>query len=112
MKIFLTCFAMCIVLLEIASAETGDEMGRRSQPMVDVFIADGSLQCDQGANGVLLEDARKALEEEGVEVQSGIRRHDGKKRIAMCGAPTGQILIFTITAEDVPTAQNLGYTVL
>lgn len=99
MKIFFTCIAMCIFLLSIASADPAS---------MDFFKSDGSLQCDV-AEGLSLDRAREELEAGGVDILGAIKRHDGKKRIAMCGAPTGQILVITIAPPDFEKAGSLGY---
>lgn len=76
--------------------------------MIEIARPDGSLQCG-GGNVILLDEERERLEEGGVSVQGARRRHDGLKRIAMCGAPTGQVLVFEIAITDLEKAEALGY---
>ena len=113
MRIFLTCIAMCIILLSVANAQpasggVGSDQVARMPKMIEIFKPDGSLQCGGGAV-ITLDEAEAELREADVRVQGARKRHDGLKRIAMCGAPTGQILVFEIIIHDWEKAQPLGY---
>lgn len=133
MKVFFACIAICIVLLSIAGAKpavgatapqplaTAEGLGQATslavesvamaEPVdrVEVFKPDGSLQCG-GGDIVSLADARDDLEDAGVRVYSAQKRHDGRKRIAKCGAPTGQILVFEIAGKDLDKARGQGFS--
>lgn len=103
MRIFFTCIAMCIVLLSIASAEAP---ARTS--IMDVSRADGSLQCGAGP-AISLKETIAEVGAAGIAVLDARSAHDGRKRIAMCGAPTGQMHILSISSGDFEAVQALGF---
>lgn len=105
MRIFFTCIAMCIALLSIASADAPTHMASR---FMEVARSDGSLQCGSGS-AVSLEETVTEVKAAGVEVDGARKAHDGHKRIAMCGASTGNIHVLTIRSGHFETAQALGF---
>lgn len=108
MKIFFTCIAMCIALLSIASADAPAHMASR---FMEVARSDGSLQCGSGP-AVSLEETVAEVEAAGVKVDDARKAHDGHKRIAMCGASTGNIHVLTIGTGNFDTVQTLGFEAL
>lgn len=105
MRIFFTCIAMCIVLLSIASAETPQPAGA---DLVEVSRADGSVQCGDGP-AITLAESVAEVEAANIEVFSARTAHDGRKRIAMCGASTGRVHILSIESGDLDRVQGLGF---
>lgn len=105
MRIFFTCIAMCIVLLSIASAEPPKSTDK---DLMDVSRADGSLQCGTGP-AIALGETVAEVEAADVEVFEARSTHDGRKRVAMCGAKTGQVHVLTIESDDFESVQDLGF---
>lgn len=54
----------------------------------------------------------KDLEVAGIEVMERRKGTDGLARIAVCGASTGAINVYTIPREALPAAQALGFRLL
>ena len=108
MKIFFTCIATCIALLSIASTDAPAHM---ASSLMEVARADGSVQCGGGLK-VSLEATVAEVEAVGVNVDSAREAHDGHKRIAMCGASTGNIHVLTIGSGSFETVQALGFEAL
>lgn len=75
---------------------------------VEVFRADGSLQCEPDS-GTPPEVMAAQLTAAGIAVQGSRIGHDGLMRTAVCGAPTGRLNIFRIGGEDLATARTLGF---
>ncbi len=73
---------------------------------IKVFKADGSLQCQQGQK-ISLEEMEKTLQ--GIQVYSRTNQNDGKMRIQMCGAPTGNCNIYEIDRENLEKVLGLGF---
>lgn len=105
MRIFFTCIAMCIVLLSIASAQTP---AHGAEGLMDVSRSDGSLQCGDGP-AITLDETIAEVEAAGVEVFGARSGHDGRKRIAMCGASTGHVHILSIGIDDLEAVEALGF---
>jgi hypothetical protein len=81
------------------------------EPRVQVFKYDGTLQCGLGQE-ISLDDMAKELKGSGIEVLASRKGADGLAHIAVCGASTGAINVFTIRRDVLPAAQKLGYRVL
>ena len=75
---------------------------------IEVYRHDGSRQCEPGS-GTAPADMAEALRSAGVEVHGSRSGHDGLNRAAVCGAPTGNIDIFSIDASDLEAARELGF---
>lgn len=78
---------------------------------VEVYKYDGTLQCGMG-HEIPLEEMTKELETAGIEVLASRKGSDGLAHIAVCGASTGAINVYTITRDDLRTAQRLGFMLL
>lgn len=78
---------------------------------MEVARADGSLQCGSGP-AISLEATVAEVEAAGVEVDGAREAHDGHKRIAACGASTGNIHVLTIGSGHLETVQALGFEAL
>jgi hypothetical protein len=81
------------------------------RPTVEVYKYDGSLQCKRGKE-MALADMAEELTAAGVEVKSSRKGTDGLMHIAMCGASTGRLNVYTIATEALRKAQELGFKLL
>lgn len=81
------------------------------RPEVEVYKYDGSLQCGRGKE-ISPEVMARELTENGVEVKSSRKGSDGRMHIAMCGASNGRLNVYTIPAESLPRARELGFELL
>lgn len=79
--------------------------------LVEVFKYDGSLQCDRG-KALSLEEMAGQLTDKGIEVKASRKGNDGRVRIAMCGASTGRLNVYTIPTAGLPKARELGFELL
>jgi hypothetical protein len=77
----------------------------------DIYMYDGTLQCGAGEE-IPLEKMADALEARGVRVLAKRKGDDGLAHIAVCGASTGAINVFTIEREDLDAARGLGFKLL
>ena len=73
---------------------------------VKVFKADGSLQCGQGQK---IELDKMQSELKGMKIYSKANKNDGKMRIQLCGAPTGNANIYEIDRDQLENALILGF---
>ena len=51
----------------------------------------------------------RRLTENGIEVIASRKGSDGRVHIAMCGASTGRLNVYTIPAGSLPKARELGF---
>lgn len=72
-----------------------------------IFKANGSLQCSQGKS---IEPATMAKELKEIPVYKSSVESDGKMRIQMCGAPTGNVNVFEIDKTNLERALGFGFT--
>jgi len=75
---------------------------------IQVYRHDGSLQCEPDS-GMPLEEMAAELEDAGIEILGSRTGHDDLARMAVCGAPTGNINIFTIDEANLQAARALGF---
>jgi len=78
---------------------------------VEVFMYDGILQCGLGEE-IPIKQMAEALESQGIEALESRKGTDGFMHIAVCGASTGSINIFTIERKDLDAARELGFKLL
>lgn len=78
---------------------------------VEVFMYDGTLQCGQGEE-IPLEQQAELLTAKDIQVLNSRKGADGFPHIAVCGASTGAINIFTIQPDDLAAARELGFSLL
>ncbi|MGV8839595.1 MAG: hypothetical protein ACWA6X_04755 [Bauldia sp.] len=78
---------------------------------VEVYKYDGTLQCGMGQE-IPLETMAAELRAARIEVLSSRKGNDGLMHIAVCGASTGDINIYTIRSVSLPTAIDLGFLLL
>lgn len=78
---------------------------------VEVYRYDGTLQCGLGEE-VSLERMAEDLRAAGIEVIGSRKGTDGLAHIAVCGASTGAINIYTIARESLPAAQAASFRLL
>ncbi len=81
------------------------------KPTVEVYKYDGTLQCNRGKE-IPLSRMAEELSANGIEVKASRKGHDGLARIAVCGASTGNLNVFTIDTKSLPKAQALGFRLL
>lgn len=74
---------------------------------VKVYKSDGSIQCE--SSGAPLEVMVLELSNAGIDVICSQKGHDGLARIAVCGAPTGNLNIYRIQARNLKDAESLGF---
>lgn len=76
------------------------------QTMVAVYKSDGSRQCESG--GVSPETMQTELS----DIQVYAARKDvlrDRMFAAVCGGMTGNVNVYTIAADDLPKAEQLGF---
>lgn len=78
-----------------------------SQPYIKVFKYDDSVQCE--SSGVAPEIMMLELINAGIDVICSQKGHDGLARVAVCGADTGNINVYTIHTANLPDAQSLDF---
>lgn len=78
------------------------------RPTLEVFKYDGTLQCSQGKE-IPLETMAKELTDKGIEVTNSRKGRDGLVHIAVCGASTGSLNVYSISAETLTKAKELGF---
>ena len=76
-------------------------------PTIDVYKGLGRKQCEPG--GETLDTLRAQLTRAGVTPSAASCGTDGLMRIAMCGAGTGDVGIFTVRKADAARAANIGF---
>lgn len=74
---------------------------------VRVYKANGSLQCGQGKR---IDPTTMAKELKEIPVYKSSTENDGKLRIQMCGAPTGNVNVFEIDKTNLERALGFGFT--
>lgn len=82
-----------------------------NRPVVEVYKYDGSLQCGRGKE-MGPETMAKELTRNGIEVKASRKGTDGAMHIAVCGASTGKLNVYTIATEALPKARELGFRLL
>ena len=78
---------------------------------VQVYMYDGTLQCGLG-QAIGVEEMAEKLTGAGIEVLQSGKDTDGLLHIAVCGASTGAINVYTINRDDLAAARRLGFHVL
>lgn len=78
------------------------------QPTVDVYKYDGTLQCGLGKESPLAAMAEE-LAAAGIEVLASRKDKDGLDHIAVCGASTGTINVYTISQAALAMAEQIGF---
>lgn len=81
------------------------------RPTIEVYRYDGSLQCGRGKE-IALADMAQELTAAGIDVVASRKGTDGLLHIAMCGASTGRLNVFTIPTDSLEKAQELGFALL
>lgn len=85
-----------------------DEPAVQAEELIWVLEASGSRQCEGG--GTSLGDSARKLTDSGVDVQEsrcGVRTD--RMYPAVCGGPTGDILLHLIGRESLDAALELGF---
>ncbi len=77
-------------------------------PTIEVYRYDGALQCGLGKEQALEAMATELTAAE-IEVLGSRKAKDGQDHIAVCGASTGAINVYTIPQTDLPMAEQIGF---
>jgi hypothetical protein len=91
---------------EIEEAEIKEAEIKEAE--IKVFKPTGSIQCEPDS-GTPLADMQQALTAAGIDVHAAETTSDGRMYAQVCGAPSGEIHVFSIDAADAAAAANLGY---
>lgn len=78
-----------------------------SAPFVKVFKYDNSTQCAK--DGIALEEMQLELENLGIEVSCAQKGDDGMMRPMVCGASTGKLNVYRISADKISDAVTAGF---
>lgn len=78
------------------------------QPTAEVYKYDGTLQCGLGKEHTLAAMGEE-LTAAGIEVLESRKAKDGLDHIAVCGASTGAINVYTIAQAAVAQAEHIGF---
>jgi hypothetical protein len=76
---------------------------------VQIYKADGSLQCEPFDKAQSLTDMRMELVNAGIDVVASSCGYDGLAHATVCGGATGQINIFRIPEQNLVDAEALGF---
>lgn len=82
------------------------DKGSLNTKKVKVSKADGTLQCGQGKL-IPINQMQKELND--ITVFSSNSQNDGKMRIQVCGAGTGQYNVYEILETDLDKAKAAGF---
>lgn len=74
---------------------------------VRVFKPNGSLQCGQGKS---VDATIMAKDLKDIQIYKTSVENDGKIRIQMCGAPTGNVNVYEIDKTNLESALSLGFS--
>lgn len=75
---------------------------------VEVYKYDGTLQCNQGKE-IPLESMAEELTAKNIKVQASRKGKDGLVHIMVCGASTGNLNVYSIDADSLAAAKELGF---
>jgi hypothetical protein len=78
------------------------------EPTIQVYKYDGTLQCGLGKE-VPLDAMAAELTAAEIEILSSRKGHDGLDHIAVCGASTGSINVYTIPQVELAIAEQIGF---
>jgi len=72
-----------------------------------VYKSDESIACE--SEGISLGEMAQELTNFNITVFCSQKGNDGLVRTAVCGISTGDLNIYTIAADDISTANGLGF---
>jgi hypothetical protein len=72
-----------------------------------IYRDTGAIQCE--SDGLSISEMRQQLDEAGIAVHDSACGADGKMYTTVCGAASGRIGMFEITASDLQTAAAMGF---
>lgn len=75
---------------------------------VKVYKATGEQQCGMGSH-TKIDDMKATLINKKIQVFDATTRPDGRMHMAVCGAPTGMVHVFTIPSKNLKAAERLGF---
>jgi hypothetical protein len=78
------------------------------QPCLEIYKYDGTLQCGLGKE-IPVDAMAEELTSAGIEVLASRKGKDGLDHIAVCGASTGAVNIYTISLAALRTAEQFGF---
>lgn len=80
-------------------------------PQVQVFKSSGEKQCAPNT-AISIEAMGRVLTRQKIRVLESHSQPDGLMHMAVCGASTGKIHVFTIVKKQSKAAQKLGFKLL
>lgn len=78
---------------------------------VQVFKPTGEKQCEKGKAGIPLDEMQATLSTNKIPVFESHTQSDGKMHMQLCGSPAGTIHVFTISKDDLKSAEKLGFKI-
>lgn len=100
------CTAITLAVL-VSSLLWGCSAANEPQARLKVFKPDLAAQCE--SSGISLAEMQGELSGSNITVHCAQKGHNGMMQMAVCGAPTGGINIYTIDENKLPQAQALGF---
>lgn len=85
----------------------GCSVSEEDLQQVKVFQSDASVQCE--SEGVAPAEMQKVLTSANIDVQCAQKGHTGMMHTTVCGAPTGNVNVYTIDASKIAEARTLGF---
>jgi hypothetical protein len=101
---------------QIKAEQAGPEMQPKENKLlpepskverVRVFKANGSLQCGQGKS---IDPEAMAKDLKDIRVYKSSMENDGKMRIQVCGAATGNVNVYEIDKTNLEQALSYGFS--
>ncbi len=122
MRMFYICFFVPFLVLFFATCSTPqqsismfpaleEKKIQKLEPVkgrVWIYKPDGSKSCGI-KKGESLEREKRILKRLGLRIFKARTRHDGKMRVLVCGADTGNLFEFQIDGRGLPIAGRQGY---
>jgi hypothetical protein len=101
--------ALCLLAGCAEIADDGDESRALAADgdVAKVYKSDGQTQCHD--NGVDEDVMARELTNAGIDVLCSQKGSDGYAYCMACGCGAGRINVYTIHAQNVPDAQDLGF---
>ncbi len=114
-QVFLGLVAVCATGLGLSGCgEEGEEMDAPQERImpgnVTVFSSRGRLQCDF-TGGITPQQSELKLTREGVDVlRSGCGVMTERAFAAVCGGPSGELVLHEIRSVNLDTAERIGFS--
>jgi hypothetical protein len=79
--------------------------------LIQIYKETGAKQCGEG-DAIPLQKVKEQLTKNKVEPLDAKTQSDGYMHMQVCGAPTGEIHVFTIQKSQLKRATALGFKIL